>query len=306
MDNTYDVENSRNALEQLASQSKGIEDRGLANMAKNDKWMDQLRIECLEEPKTWRLLVATSSDGALPTVEEAVFTIQGVLMAKDLPPIQEKLSQAAARCRYLRQGVTITGLGSPTFELAMNVAVEISRMFDRQFPEGKMEPWGPSTTEMEQSCIELSNRYFTPKRDAPRMSHIPFSAAIDPEGILESIAKAGYIHGEENMVDYYTCSHENGGEKFRKAGPQVFRIGDLVEVQVSFTVVPLKAGKRKMLSVLRSIALLDGQFSQKRVMTKKISEGTKVTLKRRVGYNTAEGSSEKKGNMDVDQRVPDL
>lgn len=46
--------------------------------------------------------------------------------------------------------------------------------------------------------------------------------------------------------------------------PQIFRVGDLVEAQVSFIGVPLKDNKYKMIVVLRSIALLDATFSQVR------------------------------------------
>jgi hypothetical protein len=42
----------------------------------------------------------------------------------------------------------------------------------------------------------------------------------------------------------------------------MFRIGDIVQVQLSFVVIPVKNGRRKMLSVLRSLALLDGSFSK--------------------------------------------
>jgi hypothetical protein len=45
-------------------------------------------------------------------------------------------------------------------------------------------------------------------------------------------------------------------------GPQTFRTGDLVEIQVSFVVVPMKGERRKMITVLRSIALIDGDFRQ--------------------------------------------
>lgn len=47
-----------------------------------------------------------------------------------------------------------------------------------------------------------------------------------------------------------------------QALPSYFRVGDIVEAQVSFKVVPLKAGKRKMLVVLRAIALMDGAYSK--------------------------------------------
>ena len=41
----------------------------------------------------------------------------------------------------------------------------------------------------------------------------------------------------------------------------MFRVGDIVQAQVSFVVIPLKGGRRKMLSILRSLALLDGSLS---------------------------------------------
>ena len=44
----------------------------------------------------------------------------------------------------------------------------------------------------------------------------------------------------------------------------MFRVGDIVEVQLSFVGVPIKEKCRKMLVVLRSMALLDGQFSMVR------------------------------------------
>jgi len=44
--------------------------------------------------------------------------------------------------------------------------------------------------------------------------------------------------------------------------PQMYRVGDIVEVQMSFVVVPLKSQHFKMLSVLHSIALIDSSFTQ--------------------------------------------
>ena len=44
--------------------------------------------------------------------------------------------------------------------------------------------------------------------------------------------------------------------------PQTFQEGDIVEIQVSFIVIPLHDLKCKMNVVLRSINLLDGQFTQ--------------------------------------------
>ncbi|KDR77363.1 hypothetical protein GALMADRAFT_66677, partial [Galerina marginata CBS 339.88] len=40
--------------------------------------------------------------------------------------------------------------------------------------------------------------------------------------------------------------------------PVMFQIGDIVEVQVSFAIFPLRQGKLKTSMILRSISLLDG------------------------------------------------
>jgi hypothetical protein len=41
----------------------------------------------IEKPKSWRLLVQSITER---DVEEAVFTVQGVLVSKELPPLREK------------------------------------------------------------------------------------------------------------------------------------------------------------------------------------------------------------------------
>ena len=60
------------------------------------------------------------------------------------------------------------------------------------------------------------------------------------------------------------CKHSFSKRRFQVSGLQIFRIGDIVEVQASFIVVPLKNQNLKMHMVLHSIALLDGQFTKVR------------------------------------------
>ena len=50
--------------------------------------------------------------------------------------------------------------------------------------------------------------------------------------------------------------------RFSELSPLVFDIGDIVEAQVSFIVVPLKGQNYKIQTVMHSIALLDSQFSK--------------------------------------------
>ncbi|KAF8890904.1 hypothetical protein BD779DRAFT_1671044 [Infundibulicybe gibba] len=132
------------------------------------------------------------------------------------------------------------------------------------------------------------------------MAHIPFGASIDPHGYLESMVKHGYVHGEDNVVEYYT-QDVGGGNSFSKAKPQVFRVGDLVDVQVSFVVVELRQQMFKMVPVLHTIALVDGNFTQMARRKRQGSGATsansvQTTLKRRVGYGTITREQEKKGH----------
>ena len=117
-----------------------------------------------------------------------------------------------ARYKFLRQGVSITGMSSPTFEKAVGAVHEFYGKFDRHFPQGQLEDWSQATYK-DHSALDISNRYLTPKRDAPTAESIPFSKVVDPHGILEEMAKTGYIHSEENEVHYYRCLTDGDGTK---------------------------------------------------------------------------------------------
>lgn len=83
----------------------------------------------------------------------------------------------------------------------------------------------------------------------------------------------GYVRmlcGAEKGTKYTYSSRTNHITDEEKSvevvNPQIFRVGDIVEAQVSFIAVPLKDNKYKMIVVLRSIALLDATFSQVRMV----------------------------------------
>lgn len=159
-----------------------------------------------------------------------VFTLAGIVCAKDLPPLLEKPSWAitfltiaeekltpahrisSSRYKYLRQSLTITGLGSPTFGEAIKSAHKVFDIFQRQFAEDQVESWHSPTYSGHHS-LNLSNRYLTPKRDAQDMVHLPFTDAVDPRGVLEDMAKSNYIHGEDNEVSYFKCQIDQEGNR---------------------------------------------------------------------------------------------
>jgi hypothetical protein len=130
------------------------------------------------------------------------------------PKSDTNLSESVnpVRYKFIRQGISITGAGTTTFYEAVKAAQDIYTHFHRQFPDGKLESWSAATYAGHQA-LDITNRYFTPKRDAPEMEHIPFSEAVDPHGILADMTKSGYIHGEENNVLYYACHINEEGIK---------------------------------------------------------------------------------------------
>lgn len=113
------------------------------------------------------------------------------------------------RYRFLRQSVTLDGAGARTFEEGKISIGLIHEIFDRCFKENKLEAL--SDAEM----IEASNRYLTPRRDAPIAQHMEFGKLIDPEGILKSMAAEGdgFVHADDNAVTYWQQKTNIDGSK---------------------------------------------------------------------------------------------
>lgn len=257
--------------------------------------------------------------------------LQLLMQQSDLQNSERRIP--VPRFKYLRQGISLTGLGTATFTNALDAAHEIHQQFDRQFEEGVLERWSCSSADNASPCIDISNRYLTPAKEAGGTDETPFHKGVDPKGILQSMANGdgsiSYMHTEDNQVRYFNMhrdtegnrklvyqikdqdnsSHTFWGGRFVSCEPQMFRIGDIVQVQISFVVIPIKGGRRKMLTVLRSIALLDGTFSKQITnsntqITKQVPSKMK-TLKRRIGYDevdeAAEDRNEKRNKMAVDE-----
>jgi hypothetical protein len=181
----------------------------------------------------------------------------------------------------------LTGLGSPTFTSALEAAGEVYGYFDRQFSEGILDSWTSSEEKcFSFPCLDISNCYLTPLKEA-NGPEIAFQKGVDPRGILRGMAigdgTCSYVHTEENQVQYFSSCRDRSGTlkslsrtftytdlnshcvRFQQCEPQTFRNGDIVQVQLSFVVIPVKGGHRKMLTILRSVALLDRSFQVSQV-----------------------------------------
>lgn len=109
----------------------------------------------------------------------------------------------------MRQSVTIRGAGSQAFVDGKAALEQIHGMLDRCFEENSLEALGETDT------IELSNRYLTPKRDAQHAKHIGFDKRVDPNGVLEDMAREGdgYVHTEDSVVGYWERKTDSTGNQ---------------------------------------------------------------------------------------------
>ncbi|KAF8236108.1 hypothetical protein L208DRAFT_1253333 [Tricholoma matsutake] len=212
-------------------------------------------------PTSWWILRQDALHSSV--MEEAVFTIQGVLVSKDLPPILEKPRMAANRFRYLRQGITLTGFGTPTFSNALDAAQLLYDCFNCQFPEGTLDEWSSSQANVaNMECIDISNQYLTLQKDAQGQKNMPFLKGVDPWDILGD-GSCTYVHTEDNQVHFFTAYRDgNRDRKFQPCEPQIFRLGDIIQAQLSFVVISIKGGKHKMLMILHLLVLLESKFTK--------------------------------------------
>ena len=99
--------------------------------------------------------------------------------------------------------MTITGLGSESFEKAVENLLEIQDSFERQIGEGHLQKLTINKSRGDHSCLSVSNwLYVTTKRN-PLAEHVPFTKDEDPMGELERMATGNLIRSEDNIVRYY-------------------------------------------------------------------------------------------------------
>ncbi|SJL18018.1 uncharacterized protein ARMOST_21589 [Armillaria ostoyae] len=233
----------------------------LYNLATKPLWLSKASTMSIDNNRMWRM-VKTAEDNQL---EEIVFTVQGVLAKKDLPPVND----APLRDNYmfLQQHIRITGLGCEGFNDAADNILEAQLVFERKFPEGTFERWTPDNMD---GCIgiDISNRYLETSKAYPQ-EQASFEKGVDLKGILAAACmRRDLLHTEDNKVRFFSSSIDEDGERrFEGTEPQIFRIGDILEVQLSIIAVALKNGQKKLKLKLQSVALLDEGFSKERERT---------------------------------------
>ncbi|KAF8121665.1 hypothetical protein EV363DRAFT_1437232 [Boletus edulis] len=183
-----------------------------------------------------------------------------------LPPLEEELGAKANAARYLRQAVTLAGLGTSTFENAIETVRGAHTHLACNYSAGRVTPWKPEKFRG-QDVLELSNRYLTSRHRQSTSPVVAFQRGVDPKNFLSCLASDQYDHLEENQVMYYKLNDEC--RKFELYDPSIFRIGDFVEANFSVFAFPIDKDICGMRLVLRTLALLDGGQSTRAEIRRK-------------------------------------
>ena len=112
--------------------------------------------------------------------------------------------------------MTLTGLGSPTFDLALQAIRDVHGFFDRAFKAGRLQPSEALVLDRATGHTHLhaSNRFLTPRKEAPDMEALALDDGVDPNNFLRQALNSGkFFHGEDNQVEYYACELNEGGKK---------------------------------------------------------------------------------------------
>ncbi|KAF8953052.1 hypothetical protein BDZ97DRAFT_1630835, partial [Flammula alnicola] len=193
---------------------------------------------------------------------EAVFRLQGVLCAYDLPPLPAELTPQDGKKKknniqhiHLRQSVTLTGLSCPGFEQAVQLFNDTYDAMSRSF-SGAMLPWKGGMYEGN-SSLSFHARYFTLRRDAPTERGLDFGSGVDPKGLMKGLLAHNMVHTADNKVKYSKRLEEKGQVRYITIEPKTFQVGNIVEISFDFYCAPVKGNKIVFAPHLRSLTLLD-------------------------------------------------
>ncbi|KAJ3834657.1 hypothetical protein F5878DRAFT_664559 [Lentinula raphanica] len=299
MDASYDAAEAVKALE-LRREMEMVNDRNkhVCALTNEDGWEGNVEIMRLNNPSSWRMVKVSSGAEKRNSVEEYQIHIQGIIEDKRLPPIRGENNSQKKR-QHLRQSVTLGGFESEKFALDVERIMDIIALFSRHVPG--IQQVGVRQVG-DRTIIEVGNRIFTPRHEAPTMEAAEVDHLMDENGFIEQVSRSdpGFVYGEENVVHYGEEKIESDGtRRVVKISPQKLHIGDIVDV--GFSVMGIGKGREaKARLMLRNITLLDARFTQAWLKTKAknqlkmTSVRTSVTLSKRPGFEDEREDAQRK------------
>ncbi|TFY58104.1 hypothetical protein EVG20_g8278 [Dentipellis fragilis] len=200
-------------------------------------------------------LALRSKDNSPP--EEAVLEVPDVLLVHSLPPITDRAQLPRDRVHFAEQSVTVTGLGYGAFEHAIHAIRNIHTLFSTRHHD--LQLWHPERR-LQHPCLTFKMRYVTSKKIADPSVQIPFPSSIDLRDILASTFQGRGVCLEDNDVQFFSAKRgaRRGQHSFHTIRSGIFRVGQVVHLQVAFSVVPSTNGScHYLVPKLRSVALMD-------------------------------------------------
>ncbi|KAL0574059.1 hypothetical protein V5O48_007888 [Marasmius crinis-equi] len=162
MDELYNKKEAAKRLSELSEEAVfkfNTEHDYIATVA-SVNWPESLQVESFGKPASYRLVAKKPEEED----EEIVFIMHGVLVRKDLPPIEKPLGKNS-KAGYMAQQVVLTGFGCSVFENAMGGINTVEKQFRRNLDDDEVEDHKIFGLSDGFSTVELSNRYVTSIRN---------------------------------------------------------------------------------------------------------------------------------------------
>ncbi|KAK0435847.1 hypothetical protein EV421DRAFT_1908344 [Armillaria borealis] len=297
MDEFYDYAKARGAIQTFTEESIKLNPLHMSGITQRGAVLGDVMLQKDDDEHVWQLMKKQGDD----EMEELVFACNGVIADANLPPIVRTPGIAHNKAITMAQSVTVTGLGCHTFDDAIVMLQEIRLTAEREFKSGMLDKWSPTTYHGFPAFV-LSNRYFRTQKEGGQHKEVIFSKDVDPVGILQRLAKNDLIHTEENEMQYFKRHVDDEGKRrqairvseereadnpfrYQWARPQLFRVGDIVEVQCSIIIVKGKALVSRHDALKMKGYLNESQDAKRKMSKMTMSEETKTRhLKRKIGY----------------------
>ncbi|KAJ7716878.1 hypothetical protein B0H16DRAFT_1740963 [Mycena metata] len=167
----------------------------------------------------------------------------------------------SAKAVNLSQRVKLVGLDCQAFKLALQQTKLIQGAFEHHFGT-QVTAWNVGD-DLSDGFLNISANFFTRSNGTDGLEAVAVGEGVDPFSILPKFKGAGLVHTIDNAVKYYRKSVDaNGAVFYDKIFPGNFRVGDIVEVRASATVVSSKHSALKIHFHLHAMILHDARFSK--------------------------------------------
>ncbi|KAF9487449.1 hypothetical protein BDN71DRAFT_1404732, partial [Pleurotus eryngii] len=198
---------------------------------------------------------------------EALFAVQGIVTDVSLAPFSQFRSPISAnQAKHLRQSISLTGYGLQAFKIAVQNIMELYARFARLMPKkSTLRPADFITTRSnalgeDESTIDFSNRFFTLRKHATT-DILPIQKELDPFDRLSNARKHKYEYTEDNEIRIMEAKSKDNEWKFKKIKSSEIAVGDIVEVQVNFTLIPLGNNEYGLKAIFREVARFDNTLA---------------------------------------------